>query len=654
MNIPVISATILKNDRIFSATPIQNLRLADVLCSDEVSFTGAEKTLPIILDGAKEFSGIHCPGCGKRMISVKDFHKLIERAGNIQSTTELVDLLNEYRRFLPKPMKKILLSKNQKDKEFNSMTVSEFYIDRKQKANQRKTNKITKAKRFLFEFAATSAPDRQKLITQTLETLDHNEPFKSYKEKVIKLLNTLGLSLEEKNELSLKTLREVSGASYDCGIFSLEDLDSKTPQEIATHLVKNVFKNSIGSIHNIDRNEMYKEHPLNKLLLCSSCTSKRSKYFFWNNGTDPELKHTIFKYMGDIAKLMGDDKVPTNPAYFKYFAFISDVHSQHRIKYSPEEMEQIRQVRLIASRHERFTPIEQTHTDIPCADCGSIMLPHDIRIVIEDEMKYCSSLKDYAKILTKYQKYVGEHSQKAANIFLGIIKEKDNISKKDFLKRFRSRLERYCDREVSKIIGKYKRTGQYYKENHSAEDFELHKLIGDRVEKYYKAGRFKTDNYTYHTMLEYCCQDVDLSRCPLKAVFVLFDELKEICYRHGIGLSLPMDAKDKDEIYSILFKIFKTDVATADHLVAHSKGGGGERDNIIALCHGCNKNKNKKDVNAWFGERTKVRYNLPRQMRIIDKMAKEGKIEGYEHWAENIKKKMSELTNGKFDEYADI
>ena len=68
-------------------------------------------------------------------------------------------------------------------------------------------------------------------------------------------------------------------------------------------------------------------------------------------------------------------------------------------------------------------------------------------------------------------------------------------------------------------------------------------------------------------------------------------------------------------------------MATADHLVPLSSGGKASKDNLIGLCKSCNSIvKSRKNVHSWYVQNYNVRYNLLKQMKVIDNMANSDEI----------------------------
>ena len=73
------------------------------------------------------------------------------------------------------------------------------------------------------------------------------------------------------------------------------------------------------------------------------------------------------------------------------------------------------------------------------------------------------------------------------------------------------------------------------------------------------------------------------------------------------------------------------------------------KDNLIGMCKGCNTLRNNKGVSAWYAQNINVRKNFHKHLEVVDAMAKEGVIEGYDGWARSIADTMYKLTNHRYD-----
>ena len=137
----------------------------------------------------------------------------------------------------------------------------------------------------------------------------------------------------------------------------------------------------------------------------------------------------------------------------------------------------------------------------------------------------------------------------------------------------------------------------------------------------------------------------------IKSAYIMLRALKVLSYKNAILTISPYieTHNANEEMREIIYQLFNTDAATADHLIAMKKGGKKTVDNIIGLCKGCNQLKSAKSISTWYSLHLGVRHNFINQIYVIDKMSKQGQIEGYENWAHDIAEQMFESTRGKYD-----
>jgi hypothetical protein len=168
------------------------------------------------------------------------------------------------------------------------------------------------------------------------------------------------------------------------------------------------------------------------------------------------------------------------------------------------------------------------------------------------------------------------------------------------------------------------------------------------IRKYIQKKAYLDDELiTYYNM---CLNPLDIEKAPVKAIYAFTTQVKRAIITHRITTSEnKLSNRKENPIYTIVFNIFKTNIATADHLLATSKGGSESTDNLIGLCKTCNKIKSQKDVKTWIIDNKRVAKNIEKQLKVIDKMAKNKQIEGFDDWAEKISQKIYIMTEGKID-----
>jgi len=614
----------------------------------DISFEGKDykNVKPINLEQAKEISGIHCPGCGIKMLSKGDFDNLVLRAENINSTEEFVELLKEYRKFIPTNMRNVL-SHTDNLEDYQNKSVREYYNEHRTEAFIRKRERVHRAMDFLTEYAQNIDSDMRDDFLEKVQALTSKDPYTEYKKKILYLTQNYNIPKEEQNLLKRFTLKDVASADNYFNIYNFKNFNEISDNDIVTTLVRRIFSHSVSDISDIHRYPNFIDHPHNKLLLCKNCLPNTSKYVFWKSDTNPKLKDNITKYLSDIAKLMGENKIDDNKRYIDTFCHLSNIMSSGKIHFDDIDLAHIHNLRLLSSRHEEFTPIMQTKVDIPCAQCGSVMLPHSLRSDIQDELTDCRSLDEYTQVLKKYYKYIGHYSHDFAEEFIKITENNPDISKEDFIQIFKKNSNKILIKEIDDALKRYDEQKNYIYTNRTAEEIALYNKVRTIVSDYIRKG--KLDNFNYTEFFTECFGDINLKDTP-KSIIILISDINKICYKASlINVNKMYNANDNEEIYTILFNLFKSDVATANHLIAPAKGGKNDKSNLIALCKSCSTLKRNKSVKSWYSQNIDVRKNFLKQIKTINDMSKEGKIEGFDDWAKDISQTMYENTNHIYD-----
>lgn len=621
----------------------------------EISFKGDgvdfSNIKPINLDGAEEISGIHCPGCGVKMLSQKDYDALVKRAENIRTCEEFVELLKEYRKFIPHNMRKIL-SNTEKPEYYEDKSIRQYYLEHRQEAFVRKKFRIINVKNYLEDYSIKIDKNLRENYLNDVKDINPNESYHIYKNKIMSIVEKYIPSIDDKNLMRRRCLKDVSTSSSYFFIFNIADHDSIPENEIAKILVERIFKNSLPHVVPIQKYSKFIDHPQNKVLVCDNCNMHSTKNVFWKGDSNPKLQDNITKYLSDIAKLMGEGKIESNKSYFNTFCKFSNILSAHKLNFTDNDISHFQNLHRLVGRHEEFEPIVQSKVDIPCAECGSILLPHSVRSNIEDELLDCCCPKEYAQVLQKYQKYIGYYAKDFANIFMNIVKDNPEISNEDFMKIFRKKVDRLSKREVFNALKKYESSRDYILKYRTLGELDAFDKVDTKVRNYIFQG--KLDDFVFVNLFNECIADIDL-RYSTKSTSVLLYDLNKICYKNT--LTRPngyYDNNDNDAVHTVLFNMFKSDVATADHLIAAAKGGDNSKDNLIALCKTCNNLKSNIGVGSWYSQHYNVRKNFLNQLKVIDNMAKSGELKGFDDWAKNIAQTMYEQTNHIYDKRSEF
>ena len=108
------------SQRNFVSLPSQNDRFL-------LSFSGVFESsqVPINLEQAMGYSGIHCPCCGIRMLSQEDFDFILDKSRNVKNAGEFVNILKENKKYIPHRFEH-LFDDIEKIPDYENMPVSQF------------------------------------------------------------------------------------------------------------------------------------------------------------------------------------------------------------------------------------------------------------------------------------------------------------------------------------------------------------------------------------------------------------------------------------------------------------------------------------------------------------------------------------------------
>jgi len=627
--------------RNFVTLPYQNDRA-------EFSFTGIfeSSTTPVHLEQAQQHSGIHCPSCGTPMLSEHDFECILNKASQVKNAQELISLIYNNKKFVPpkfsrifEDMKKIDNAKEMSIPEFREIMSDYAYMNKKQV--------IHSTRDYLREYAMIVPPDFREKPLKTVDEIKTKQIYQVQKDKIIQFTKDMELNEAQSNVVLSKTLRPIFIANGYYMLFNSSKLPQIPESDYGAFIAERIFYPSVNKISKLSRYPIHDNLENNKVLICNACSQNQPKNVFWRQN-NKLVKDNMMSYLTDISYQMGEGEMEFSPDYIDAFTQITGKLSKQQISFTTSEIKAIKNVGRVIKRHERFAPIEQTQVDIPCAECSSVMLPHSKRKVIEKELKECNTPLEYAHVLEKNIKYIGKNSKTLANIFLDIVLKNPQISNEEFLREFVKYEGKYTEKAINNALTRFMEDRTYVMEKYPPECLKIYDIFSKRMLQYFADDKFDINNVS--DFFSVCLKDLDLRTYHVKPIFVLVRDLNSISYKH---LCATFDNRyhfnDKDNIYTILFNLFKFNVATADHLMPENKGGEGDKYNLIGLCKCCNRAKSQKKVYNWYVDNKAIEHNLKRQLSVIDKMAKSGKIEGYDDWAKTIAQKVFEQTYGKLD-----
>lgn len=615
----------------------------------EINETQKPKELTSLdFETAIKYSGTHCPCCGGKMLSKEDFIDIICSVHKIKSAKDLVKIIRNNQEYIPEIYRQILTDIDNTPN-LEKITANKLVFELCKNAYNEKKQAVTDAKTYLRYIAENSPENKREKALEIVESIKDNENYSNYKRKINYFASYLNFSQTEYHMIRSDLLKNFLLKDMYFHMFLMKN-NSNVPQtEISKMFLASLFRNSLATVQDISSYSNYKLNPNNRVITCTSCSNNQGKNVFWPNKDPDELKKFMAQYLKDIAQLIGEEKIEYNKYYLKNFCNAVQKLSRGKIAFSDEDAAFYHNIITMLARHEEFLPIKQTKVDVPCADCGNIMLPHDVRETIKKEMNTCQTPQDYVQILKKYHKYIGKYSRSITEIFIKLAESSPELTNEEFVEKYKQKVYKHCQNSVEEALQKFLDKRSYYVAINELEKVRLMDDIYENITDYYRSGEFSDFKYT--NLYNECINRVNYGNRPFNiGIFELLKDLKTIDYKYLMAYKFEkLPNNPKDDLYAIIYSLFNMDLATADHLVAHSKGGSRDIYNLIGLCKGCNHMKGVKNVTIWFDHHKSVRYNLPKQLQVIDAMAYRKELPDYQDWAKHIAQLMFEFTDGYFD-----
>ena len=533
--LPVKIFDLHKNSNIIQDNTIQNspAYITKPYCQDklELSFTGffENATEPVRLDQAKEISGIHCPVCGIQMLSEKTYENILKKAENADNAQDFVNILKENQEYIPKHLKRIIKD-SQNIENLEGMSIKDYYSEMNLRSYLSKQVIIHKIRDDLKEYANwLKLPQEQNEkaheIVDKIHTKQKYSTFSSFIDEYIKFLN---LHDDAANQIKIKTLKPVVQANDYYLLFHVLKSSEMTDKEISHNIARYIFTKSVNTEIPMDHIPNHKGLPNNKVLICKNCDIMQCKNHFLHDTGNPKLKSYMNSYLADIAYLIGHNKMEQSKEYIPSFCYNVTRITRGKIFFTEQEIKSLKNLQHSASRHEIFAPIQQSKTDIPCADCGSVLLTHEMRKHIEDEMRDCKNIQDYSNLLNKYDKYVGSYAKPYVNMFQSTIKDNPDISKEEFIEIFQRKADRFAERRFKKALEEYKQHRQYYVTHGTPEQLKNYDIFKINVNEYIKSKAYLDNELiTYYNK---CIQPLNLDNAPVKAIYEFTTKAKQIIY----------------------------------------------------------------------------------------------------------------------------
>lgn len=589
---------------------------------------------------------VHCPGCGKKMLSDKTIKELVKEAGWIRSLPEYARFLTKNKDYFHPQFKMYIdfttsIAQTQPEK-----TISDVHGIQRSGATKIMLNTLNNESEYLNNLLNTeifSKNDREK-IKECIEYLKSNNNFP--KTAVLKenLLNTLGsLENDRRWEIYTHVKKKIQNVySYQMALrYNPENSDGLTEHAYIVRHMLNYSKSNLTKVYmNVDEEKRF-----NNMLICSDCVPKYATFKYIQNSPDGYEK--IRNYVNDIADNIADNKLVGNNAYLYEFMGAVNSVSKGKIHLTRKQVQSIAQDKVFKENKSHY--MFENYEGIPCACCGTETITHQQKLKIYKEINECENLNELINLSTLYSNHLTKKGRVIHERLKQIFQQNPDVTEDEMFKS----LQTSSKKDISDEMQKIKKELLEYAEVNKLGYFEK-EIINDFLnivkkrflhEKPEQAFRYDDYDETVSNTLGrigslHSKKLIVIAKRNIKSLYI-----KDLLVHPAPNVVEKTGSKSK----AMMQNIFKMSVLTVDHISAKTIGGKDNYSNKIGYCKDCNNEKSGIRFNVWATIHPEINENLPKHLKKIAEIIKHDYIRSMRHYPENAAKTSMRLAAGKLN-----
>ena len=588
--------------------------------------------------------GVHCPGCGCKMLSDEKLKEIVDQAEKTRNIVQYAKLLEKNRDYFHPEFQDFIsyvidFSKNTPDKSFTDL----FRILNKGTSvimkKHFKDNAEYLKKTLDAEVFSTSDQEKISKCIEYLSTLDEIPKFGEIKKN---LMATIGsLDSDKKWDIYVnvkKDIHNIYGYSYN-----LKFRDKETaglPAQAA--VVYNMLSNSKNKIAEIYANKGY-EKRFNQFLLCKSCSYDYKS--FSSVCMADNAREKLKNYANDIADAIAKGKLKNNNLYL--YEFLSGVSNftKDQMKIERSQINGVAKDKIFTESKSEYR--FQNYENIPCACCGTPMLTHEQKQDIYRQILDCSNLHELQNVARINSKYINPRYKLVLERFNKILDKKPDISEEDLMNLLqdlsRRDLKQQIERNKNAVLKYQAKYNLNYLDNEFINDFVY------RINRNYKtiSKDKEFEYYLYKRIVNYSLGKISAGHRD-RIVKIGKTNIKDLYLQDRLVNPIPAVVEKTGGSAKAMFQnIFKGSVITVDHITARDSGGADDNYNKIGYCHDCNRAKTNMNFTDWYDIHPEISENLPKHLEAISKIIKEEKIKDMYDYPQKVARLSMNLAKGK-------
>ena len=588
--------------------------------------------------------GVHCPGCGCKMLSDEKLKEIVDQAEKTRNIVQYAKLLEKNRDYFHPEFQDFIsyvidFSKNTPDKSFTDL----FRILNKGTSvimkKHFKDNAEYLKKTLDAEVFSTSDQEKISKCIEYLSTLDEIPKFGEIKKN---LMATIGsLDSDKKWDIYVnvkKDIHNIYGYSYN-----LKFRDKETaglPAQAA--VVYNMLSNSKNKIAEIYANKGY-EKRFNQFLMCKSCSYDYKS--FSSVCMADNAREKLKNYANDIASAIANGKLKNNNLYL--YEFLSGVSNftKDQMKIERSQINGVAKDKIFTESKSEYR--FQNYENIPCACCGTPMLTHEQKQDIYRQILDCSNLHELQNVARINSKYINPRYKLVLERFNKILDKKPDISEEDLMNLLqdlsRRDLKQQIERNKNAVLKYQAKYNLNYLDNEFINDFVY------RINRNYKtiSKDKEFEYYLYKRIVNYSLGKISAGHRD-RIVKIGKTNIKDLYLQDRLVNPIPAVVEKTGGSAKAMFQnIFKGSVITVDHITARDSGGADDNYNKIGYCHDCNRAKTNMNFTDWYDIHPEISENLPKHLEAISKIIKEEKIKDMYDYPQKVARLSMNLAKGK-------
>lgn len=587
---------------------------------------------------------IHCPGCGNKMLSENKIKQIVHQSATLTTIPAYAKFLEKNKDYIHPEFQPLLwyvnrFAQNTPEKSLPDMfrIISKGASTVIKKQFDRETvylEKLLKEEKFSDE-------DRNK-ISECIEYLKSLENIPKYNDFKKEMLSTFGnLEHEKKWEIYGKIKKDLQKVySYN---YVLRHRDNKTaglPEHAA--VLYNVLSHSANNLAGIYNKSGYDKR-FNNFLLCKSCSDSYKSFSGIISGDESQQK--LKTYVDDIADAIAERKLENNNLYL--YEFLGGVKGITRGRISLDRHKIRSEAKNSIFREGKSLYMFDSYSDIPCACCGTLMLTHEEKQNIYNQIINSDGLYELRNIAKINAKHIRPKYEIILERFNKILEKYPDISDKDMMIKLQNLSKRYLKQQIEKnkqAVLKYQAKNKLnYLDNEFINDYV--REINRKYKKFSLENEFRYDDYErliHFTLKKLSVKDRD------KVVNLAMDNMKNLYLQNRLVNPLPHVVEKAGGQAKVMFEnIFRGSVITVDHICSRDSGGADEYYNKIGYCRDCNHEKSNMMFKDWLKLHPEISKNLPKHLAKISDIIKKDNLYTMSDYPEKVARLSMNLAGGK-------